>query len=183
MVSTRIRTGAIEVRHYDAETLKKNEITAFPGETVDEDGYSPLAKRLKRTYIRKGKAPSKTSPGNRVSKQRPYKRNPFGMFPPYSAEEAAEILGNVAQKHVPPDEPEGPHRHMNEFPRLAFGRHEEHGMSKIMRADREIETWEEVRRVHAEKMPQVLPHIDQQLAKARATRESLEDNEENNRIG
>jgi hypothetical protein len=68
------------------------------------------------------------------------------------------------------------------FPRIAWGEKESVGKSKIQRADRTIEIWEEVRRAHVERLPGAVPFIDEKLAEARAARVMLEDCEENHRV-
>jgi len=70
-----------------------------------------------------------------------------------------------------------------EFPNISWGEKETVGKSAIQRADREIERWEEVRRAHAEAMPEALPFVDSKLDEAKAARAGLKDCEDNHRVG
>jgi hypothetical protein len=72
---------------------------------------------------------------------------------------------------------------VNFFPSLGWGEKEIVEKSKIQRADRDMEIWEEVRRSHIENLPCALPFIDGELEKAKAVRAGLTDCEENHRVG
>lgn len=70
------------------------------------------------------------------------------------------------------------------FPSRAWGERETVGLSKIGRADKEVEIWEEVYRTHEINEPRLLPIVERSLQKARKDRAALDETlEENVRIG
>ncbi|KAH8803299.1 hypothetical protein F5884DRAFT_756586 [Xylogone sp. PMI_703] len=161
MVETRTKAGVIKRIHYDVKALRELEITASPGMIPGEE--EPPAKRPK------------------PNKKRSNQKKP--TIPSLPSEEASGFMNVFSVVPTPSDMSGVEFDDIPVFPKLSFGRHEEEGMSKIMRADREAETWEEVRRVHAEYMPRLLPMIENRLARAMDVRNALRDTPENTRIG
>ncbi|RFU32798.1 hypothetical protein B7463_g3560, partial [Scytalidium lignicola] len=178
MVSTRTKTGAIEQKHYDVQALRKSEITASPG-TPLEEAESSISRQtnFRKDYVRLVRVGKVGKAAKRRAYQKKTKR--ITSLP---TDEVDRVMRDFTTVPTPPDTSSSG-GDVQIFPRLAIGRQEQQGMSKIMRADRDIETWEEIRRVHEEHMPHILPMIDENLERARAERNELEDNEENNRIG
>lgn len=70
------------------------------------------------------------------------------------------------------------------FPSRAWGEKETIGLSKIGRADKEVEIWEEVYRAHRINEPRLLPVVERSLQQARKDRAALDETlEENVRVG
>jgi hypothetical protein len=72
----------------------------------------------------------------------------------------------------------------NSFPGRGWGERETVGRSKIGRADKEVEIWKEVLRVHEMNYPHLVPVVKESLMKARRQRAALDETQEENlRIG
>jgi hypothetical protein len=72
----------------------------------------------------------------------------------------------------------------NSFPSRGWGERETVGRSRIGRADKEIEIWEEVLRVHEINYPHLVPIVKESLMKARRQRAAIDETlEENLSIG
>jgi len=99
------------------------------------------------------------------------KSGPAKKFRGTSAESGAQIsAGDSAE--------------CNSFPSRGWGQRETVGLSKIDRADKEIEIWEEVLRNHEINYPQLVPVVKESLMKARRLRAALDETlEENLRVG
>ena len=70
------------------------------------------------------------------------------------------------------------------FPSRAWGEKETVGLSKIGRADKEVEIWEAVYNAHATNEPHLLPIVERSLQQAREARAALDETlEENLRVG
>ncbi|KAL3418087.1 hypothetical protein PVAG01_09802 [Phlyctema vagabunda] len=159
MATTRLSTHTITRRKYDWKTLQDQ--GTIPSVEFSKIIISPRRKWFKKQAARNRKSKSPRSP-------------------PVGVRELLATLGKQKVEDVSPDLNEG---RPNIIPKTVFGEFEVTGKSKIQRADRLIEQWEEVRRAHAEQDSEALPFIDFKLEEARAERASLEDNEENNQVG
>ena len=70
------------------------------------------------------------------------------------------------------------------FPSVIFGEHEQFGLSKIGRADKEIQLWEKVLAEHKLQQPSLVPVVEQKLREAEERRKLIDGScEENHRVG
>jgi hypothetical protein len=69
------------------------------------------------------------------------------------------------------------------FPSVIFGEHEQFGLSKIGRADKEIQMWERVLAEHELQQPSLVPVVEQKLREAEERRKLIDGScEENHRV-
>jgi hypothetical protein len=135
MVATRTQTGTIEQKHYDPASLTKLTLRTSP-ET------SPVSRAQRSPRLSKRhptpKSPTKKRTTTHHSPQVYYQEPKPNYIAP-------DVCGGI-----------------NFFPRRAWGEREDHLLTAVERAERDIEIWEEVKRSHAEGgLPQMVPGIEQ----------------------
>jgi hypothetical protein len=70
------------------------------------------------------------------------------------------------------------------FPSVIFGEHEQVGLSKIGRADKEVRMWEQVLIEHEREQPSLIPVVEEKVKEAKERRASIDESlEENYRVG